>query len=159
MGVIPGYGCVQFYREQRGIDGAFCLADFIPVAGKADDLVHLWKLGRLEKTAADLAVSRVAPRVLRTTGRSIGRSSHNVALRADLARLPAEATDIRVNQHRVNAAGKRVGINRPDLQYTLNGKRYCVEYEGRGMPRGESHTTRILANDPRAHSVAVKEIP
>jgi hypothetical protein len=43
-----------------------------------------------------------------------------------------------------------VGINRPDLQYTLNGQRYYVEYEGPANPRGALHRAWILANDPGA---------
>jgi hypothetical protein len=82
--------------------------------------------------------------------RSIGRASHNRALQNDIAQLPRGATDIRVNQQQVNALGQRVGINRPDLQYTLNGRRYYVEYEGPANPRGAAHQVRILANDPNA---------
>jgi hypothetical protein len=48
----------------------------------------------------------------------------------------------------VNAAGERVGISRPDLQYTLDGRRYYYEYEGAGNPRGAAHEARIRANDP-----------
>lgn len=50
----------------------------------------------------------------------------------------------------VDALDQRVGINRPDLQYTLNGRRHYVEYEGPGNPRGAAHRARILANDPNA---------
>jgi hypothetical protein len=50
----------------------------------------------------------------------------------------------------VNALGERVGINRPDLQYTLNGRRYYYEYEGPGNPRGAAHEARLRANDPSA---------
>lgn len=99
--------------------------------------------------AQDVGVNSTAPRALATT-RSIGRASHDAALQADLAALPAGARNIRVNQQQVNALGQRVGINRPDLQYTLNGRRYYVEYEGPGNPRGAAHRARILANDPNA---------
>ena len=50
----------------------------------------------------------------------------------------------------MNAARQRVGINRRDLQYTLDGKRYYVEYEGMDNPRGAAHEQRIKANDPDA---------
>jgi hypothetical protein len=80
----------------------------------------------------------------------VGRASHNRALQADIAALPKGATDVRVNQQQVNALGQRVGVNRPDLQYTLNGKRYYVEYEGQTNPRGSAHEARVLANDPNA---------
>src|ERR1051325_5901795 len=65
------------------------------------------------------------------------------------------ATDIRVNQQQVNALGQRVGINRPDLQYTLPGNnRVYIEYDNTtpgtwpNTPRGNQHADRILANDP-----------
>jgi hypothetical protein len=94
----------------------------------------------------------VAPRALGLS-RSIGRASHNEALRADISALPRGAIDIRINQQQVNALGRRVGINRPDLQYTLNGRRYYVEYEGTANPRGPAHEARILANDPDAQFI------
>lgn len=62
--------------------------------------------------------------------------------------------DVRVNQQQLNLAKSRVGINRPDLQYTLDGKRYYVEIDKplcsdptksrRSLP----HAQRILNNDP-----------
>ena len=63
------------------------------------------------------------------------------------------ATDIRVNQEQVNAAGVRVGINRPDLQFTLFGRyRVYVEYDPLNPVgnRGPGHMDRINANDPAA---------
>jgi hypothetical protein len=72
--------------------------------------------------------------------------------------LPAGTRNIRVNQQQVNALGQRVGINRPDLQYTLNGKRHYLEYEGPGNPRGSAHQARILANDPSA-DFALRLVP
>ncbi|MDO4898247.1 MAG: hypothetical protein Q3965_02960, partial [Rothia sp. (in: high G+C Gram-positive bacteria)] len=55
--------------------------------------------------------------------------------------------DIRIDQQQVNAAGQRVGINRPDLQYTLEGKRYYIEYDRSSSGRGPHHAARIKAND------------
>jgi hypothetical protein len=62
--------------------------------------------------------------------RPIGLSpTQNARLQADIKRLEAQgATNIRVNQQQVNVEGVRVGVNRPDLQYTLDGRRYYVEY-------------------------------
>ncbi|GGL05295.1 hypothetical protein GCM10007382_26500 [Salinibacterium xinjiangense] len=63
-------------------------------------------------------------------------------------------SDVRVNQHQVNKSGSRVGINRPDLQYTKDGKRYYVEYDKQrcGSPgtsrRGDAHEQRVLDNVP-----------
>ena len=99
--------------------------------------------------ARDLAVSRTAPAIKATT-RSIGRPSHNQELQSDIAALPFGARDIRVNQQQLDAAGDRVGLNRPDLQYTLGNARFHIEYEGLANPRGAAHEARIFANDPAA---------
>lgn len=80
------------------------------------------------------------------------------ALRADLASARAQgATDIRVNQEQVNAAGVRVGRNRPDLQYTdAQARRVYVEYDRplcadlTTSERGPLHKQRILSNDSAA---------
>jgi hypothetical protein len=77
----------------------------------------------------DIAVGSTPPSALPTT-RPIGRSAtQNAAKDADVAAAQAAgATDIRVNQQQVNAAGERVGVNRPDLQYTdANGNRVYIE--------------------------------
>ncbi len=57
-----------------------------------------------------------------------------------------------MNQEQVNGQGVRVGINRPDLQFTLpvNGKpvRHYIEFDTRTSDRGPLHEQRIRANDP-----------
>jgi hypothetical protein len=61
------------------------------------------------------------------------------------------AEDIRVNQQQVNANGEVVGGNKPDLQFTLDGERYYIEYDNVSPPsqnRGYDHYWRILSNDP-----------
>jgi hypothetical protein len=111
-----------------------------------------------QRLPQDIAVNPNPPAVLRTSTRSIGRASHDAAVQGDIANLPANAVDVRLNQQQVNGAGVRVGTNRPDLQWSVNGQRYYKEYEGIGAPRGVSHTLRIKANDP-AGIVSVVEIP
>jgi hypothetical protein len=41
-----------------------------------------------------------------------------------------------------------VGINRPDLQYTLNGVRHYEEFETGSLAAAYEHLPRIMANDP-----------
>jgi hypothetical protein len=53
-----------------------------------------------------------------------------------------------VNQQQVDINGVRVGINRPDLQYTLNGQRFYEEFDTLLSNRGLGHAARIGANDP-----------
>lgn len=107
--------------------------------------------------------------------KAIGRPSHQAALQQDLLDLEAKnpalvgqgvsaITDIRVNQQQVNALGKRVGRNRPDLSWTAeypNGtkKRFHVEYEGNPPVRGQYHTDRIILNDPASDMPVVRIIP
>lgn len=84
-------------------------------------------------------------------GRTIGRSpAQNAQVQADAAWANQQgAKNILIDQQQVNARGIRVGINRPDLQYTLNGTRNYIEYERTYFDgRGIAHETRILANDP-----------
>ena len=80
---------------------------------------------------------------------SIGTPNQNAALAKFLKvieRLQAE--DIRVNQEQVNAAGVRVGKNKPDLQFTLKGRRWYIEWDTSNSNRGIPHAQRTLANDP-----------
>jgi hypothetical protein len=109
-------------------------------------------VARPPRLLQDINVNPTAPPV-RALNRPIGQSpTQNAAMQADIAAARAQgATDIRVNQQQVNAAGQRVGTNRPDLQYTdANGRRVYVEYDTTSSTRGPGHQTRILANDPNS---------
>lgn len=115
----------------------------------ADDIARL---------PQDVNVNPRAPRAL-PTDRSIGRSpSQNRALQEQIADWRRKGyTDIRVNQHQVNARGERVGINRPDLQGTNpQGRREYVEYETSKSTRGPGHERRIRANDPHGTVDVIK---
>ena len=76
---------------------------------------------------------------------------------AELVRLHrsgVDVRDVRVNQRQVDFGGDQVGINRPDLQYTIGTKRYYVEWDkplctnSGASRRGDGHGERIYANDP-----------
>ncbi len=104
------------------------------------------------RLAQDAAVNPNAPAPL-PLNRPIGASpTQNAALQNDIADAQAAgATDLRVNQQQVNADGQRVGVNRPDLQYTTPDKqRVYKEYDTTKSPRGPDHEERIKANDPDA---------
>jgi hypothetical protein len=83
----------------------------------------------------------------------------SAAQNADVARLVRfledvlGAEDVRVNQRQVTADRRGVGINRPDVQYTLNGERYYIEWDTSSSSRGAGHASRIQLNDPTASSV------
>jgi len=111
------------------------------------------RLGDVEvrpRLPQDVRVNPVAPDALDPIGRTIGNTpSQNLAVQNEVDRLTAlGAGDVRVNQQQVNLNGDRVGINRPDLQYTLDGQRHYVEWDRSSSSRGEVHRDRILANDP-----------
>lgn len=95
------------------------------------------------------AVNPVAPRAL-PLGRPVGGSrSQNAFVQERIAALQESgATRIRVNQQQVDINGTRVGVNRPDLQYTLNSQRYYEEFDVPLSKRGPGHEARILSNDP-----------
>jgi hypothetical protein len=106
-----------------------------------------------ERLPRDVALGdkKAAPKAMPTAGRKIGKSENqNKAVQDMVKELKAKgATDIRINQQQVNAEGKHVGVNRPDLQYTLDGKRNYVEWDTKSSNRGELHEYRTLANDPK----------
>jgi RHS repeat-associated protein len=115
--------------------------------------------GGAQRLPQDVAVNPTAPRSLPLT-RSIGPNpAQNQAVQNQISAVRAQgARDIRVNQQQVNVNGVRVGVNRPDLQYTLRGQRYYEEYDTASSQRGPAHRSRILANDP-AGSVALYTVP
>lgn len=82
--------------------------------------------------------------------RPVGNSpTQNAFVQARIQQLRnANATNIRVNQQQLDQLGNRVGINRPDLQYTLGGQRFAEEFDVPSSARGLAHLGRLLANDP-----------
>jgi RHS repeat-associated protein len=112
---------------------------------------------RLER---DIKATGHAPLGKNPVGRRVGNTpAQNNAVARDVAELDRMgATDIRVDQQQVNASGRRVGINRPDLQYTVNGKRYYTEYDRTGKGRSFAHEERIRANDPDAGGVLLRTL-
>ncbi|WP_224244933.1 hypothetical protein [Hyalangium gracile] len=88
------------------------------------------------------------------TGRPISPSPRqNAQLQRDIKYLQDElgAENIRVNQQQLTFKnGQRVGINRPDLQFDYNNRRYSVEYDSPTSGRGPGHQSRLTANDSEA---------
>jgi YD repeat-containing protein len=130
----------------------------LPVA-RQDPLGHLTTTtfdGLRHAVAVKDALGRVTTSVFDPVGRTVGRSQAQAdALLRDIEDATDRgADDIRVNQEQVDAFGRHVGIDRPDLQYTVeeHGRpvRYCIEYDSPSSPRGPAHRDRILNNDPFA---------
>lgn len=109
------------------------------------------KVARLPQ---DIGVNPKAPAPLPLRRPVGGNAIQNQVVQQHIADLQARgARDIRVNQQQVNINGERVGVNRPDLQYTLNGKRYYEEYDVPSSNRGPGHKQRIEANDPNGEVI------
>lgn len=103
----------------------------------------------------DVAVSPKVP-ALRETNRPIGLSrSQNAQLQVDVQYLKdLGAENIRVNQQQLKLEGRpRVGLNRPDLQFDYQGRRYLVEYDTPASDRGPVHQARLTSNDPDAEII------
>lgn len=94
------------------------------------------------------------PPIALGTNRLIGpNAAQNAQLQADIRAARSQgATDIRVNQQQVNASGERVGVNRPDLQYTLGGQRVYIEYDT-NPTNGVAHGQRIMSNDSQGNVI------
>jgi hypothetical protein len=76
----------------------------------------------------------------------------------------AGAGDVRVDQAQVDAAGNKVGTNRPDVQGTVGNERVHFEYDrpqADGSPgvRAEPHARTILGNDPNSTVILVPSGP
>lgn len=103
----------------------------------------------------DVSVRPTVPGV-KPLQRPVGSSAtQNAQLQADIQYLEdIGATNIRVNQQQLKLNNEqRVGINRPDLQFDYNGRRYHVEYETPASGRGSGHQTRLSSNDSDAEII------
>lgn len=103
----------------------------------------------------DVAVNPTVPRP-RLKNRPIGPSPiQNAQVQADIEYLEnMGARNIRVNQQQITVRNRqRVGVNRPDLQFDYNGRRYHVEYDTPTSGRGPSHHARAISNDPNAEII------
>jgi hypothetical protein len=101
------------------------------------------------RLSQDIAVNPIAPRALPLNRPVSSSQTQNEFVWNRIEDLQAAgAREIRVNQQQVNILGQRVGVNRPDLQYTLNGRRVYEEFDIPSSNRGPIHEERLYANDP-----------
>ncbi len=112
-------------------------------------------LRKIPRTANDKNVNPDPPEPLSTSRPISKNAEQNKAVQRYIEALrKSEAKDIRVNQQQVNANRQRVGVNRPDLQFTdSKGKRWYIEWDTKSSNRGIPHGERILANDPKANTL------
>jgi hypothetical protein len=78
-----------------------------------------------------------------------GGPKHNSAIDKYIEDMPQKAKNIRKNQTQVDINGNKVGSNRPDVQYDLNGQHYNVDFDTH-PENGLKHQQTIQANDPNA---------
>ncbi|MFL5357667.1 hypothetical protein [Archangium sp.] len=105
----------------------------------------------------DVVVNPKVPKV-RRPDRPVGHSpTQNAQVQADIQYLRTlGAENIRVNQQQVTVRNsQRVGINRPDLQFDYEGRRYHVEYDTPTSGRGPGHQSRTTSNDPDAEIILI----
>ncbi len=76
-------------------------------------------------------------------------TKHNFAIDKYIEDMPQKAKNIRKNQTQVDINGNKVGSNRPDVQYDLNGQHYNVEFDTH-PENGLKHQQTVQANDPNA---------
>ena len=105
----------------------------------------------------DVTVKPEVPRLLPLERPISPSSRQNAQLQADLKYLDKlGAENFRVNQQQLTfRSGQRVGINRPDLQFDYNDRRYHVEYDSPASGRGPGHQSRIISNDPDAEVILI----
>lgn len=128
------------------------LSDLSPVVPSTEFLGahgHVHTSTTVPRLPQDIAVSPKPPELLKTT-RPISRSATQNAWAQERVRYLQElgVRNLRVNQQQINALLRRVGITRPDIQYTLGEQRFYEEIDTTISHRGIHHANRLLANDP-----------
>ena len=146
--VIPGVPAIG--RVLRNGDK---LVDIAKGADRIDDVVDA---GRVVNKAEDVVDAGKTTKTLKEgpkpnggKGGKHGNPDHNKAIDDAIKALPDGAYDIRKNQVQVDFNGNRVGNNRPDIQYNLNGKHYNIEID-RNLKNSQRHETVIMKNDPNS---------
>jgi hypothetical protein len=81
---------------------------------------------------------------------SHGNSDHNQKIDDHIQSAKEQgATNVRKNQKQVDINGNKVGDNRPDAQYDLEGKHINYEVD-RSSTNSQNHVNKIKQNDPNA---------
>ena len=143
------------YEGKKGAVAEIIIKDLVVPAAAAYASRKAFSPPPNKRLPQDIAVNPKPPAAL-PTGRAIGTSpTQNAEAQRIIAELKSKGyTDIRVNQHQVNADGVRVGVNRPDIQATSpGGQRVYFELDRSSSTRGADHETRINANDPQGKVV------
>ena len=68
------------------------------------------------------------------------------------------AEDILINAPQQSAYGYQVGYNHPELQYTLDGKRYYILWLTEESKLAQYKAQRIAANDPEHGGIEIRTV-
>lgn len=132
-----------------GGGGASRAVDNLMPPSATSQLDHTPTPSTAPRLSQDVDVNPAAPRALPLNRPVGGSPTQNQFVQDRIVALQGDgAIDMRVNQQQVDANGNRVGVNRPDLQYTLDGQRVYEEFDTTASTRGVPHQDRILSNDP-----------
>lgn len=146
------------FAERSGRATAAAVQLLAVTPGLSDSIKEraIRKIVRMAPERARLSVDAevrgaTAPPALSATRAISADASRNEQKDAEVATLLSGGyTDIRVNERQVDAAGRVVGINRPDIQATSpEGKRHCFEV-GASANRWLSQLARMQSNEPDA---------
>lgn len=83
-----------------------------------------------------------------------GGKTHNTVIDNTIDHLPKGAKNVRKNQTQVDAKGNKIGNNRPDIQYDLNGTHYNVEIDN-NPARSAEHGRVLKQNDPNSQVILI----
>lgn len=127
------------------------LSDLSPVVPSTEFLGahgHVHTSTTVPRLPQDIAVSPKPPELLKTT-RPISRSATQNAWAQERVRYLQElgVRNLRVNQQQINALLRRVGITRPDIQYTYQGRRFYELLQASTSQQDISPVDQSLSND------------
>ena len=112
-------------------------------ADKITDVANISKQGQNAKGIGNYILPN------RGKAKPHGGTKHNFAIDKYIENLPRDATNVRKNQTQVDINGKKVGRNRPDVQYDMDGQHINVEFDTK-PENGSNHQQTIQKNDPNA---------
>ena len=128
--------------------GAGTAIKTIRTADKLSDVSHIGKQGQKVKGIGNYIQPNGG------NAKPHGGAKHNGAIDKYIDNLPAEARSVRKNQTQVDIKDKKVGTNRPDVQYNLDGTHYNVEFDN-DASRSIEHQKVIENNDPNSQTVLI----
>lgn len=119
--LLDGLDSDSFIPAEAGIlRGLNSSTDAIKSLDRIDDVVDAGKTTKTLKKGPDPNGGQ---------GGKHGNPDYDKAIDDAIKVLPDDAFDIRKNQVQVDINGNKVGNNRPDIQYKLNGKHYNIEID------------------------------